>query len=99
MEEAKIRRQPPEKELSRQVVLIVGGGSGIGREVALLAVERGAHVVVADRDHEAAKKVAEEARGIAGKENGKQSPSTFAAAMSFAKACAIWLRPTAAWIS
>jgi rhamnose utilization protein RhaD (predicted bifunctional aldolase and dehydrogenase)/NAD(P)-dependent dehydrogenase (short-subunit alcohol dehydrogenase family) len=70
LEEAKIRRQPPEKELSRQVVLIVGGGGGIGREVALLAAERGAHVVVADRDHEAAKKVADEVRVIAGKENG-----------------------------
>ena len=50
LEEAKIRRQPPEKELSRRIVLVVGGGSGIGREVALLAAERGAHVVVADRD-------------------------------------------------
>jgi rhamnose utilization protein RhaD (predicted bifunctional aldolase and dehydrogenase)/NAD(P)-dependent dehydrogenase (short-subunit alcohol dehydrogenase family) len=70
LEEAKIRRQPPEKELSRHVVLIVGGGSGIGREAALLAAERGAHVVVADRDHEAAKKVAEEAKGFAGKEGG-----------------------------
>jgi rhamnose utilization protein RhaD (predicted bifunctional aldolase and dehydrogenase)/NAD(P)-dependent dehydrogenase (short-subunit alcohol dehydrogenase family) len=70
LEEAKIRRQPQEKELSRHVVLIVGGGSGIGREAALLAAERGAHVVVADRDHEAAKKVAEEAKGIAGKEGG-----------------------------
>jgi rhamnose utilization protein RhaD (predicted bifunctional aldolase and dehydrogenase)/NAD(P)-dependent dehydrogenase (short-subunit alcohol dehydrogenase family) len=69
LEEAKIRRQPPEKELSRQVVLIVGGGSGIGREVALLAAERGAHVVVADRDHEAAKNVAEEAKALAGKES------------------------------
>ena len=70
LEEAKIRRQPPEKELSRRVVLIVGGGSGIGREVALLAAERGAHVVVADRDHDAAKKVAEEAKAVAGKESG-----------------------------
>ncbi len=68
LEEAKIRRQPPEKELSRRVVLIVGGGSGIGREAALLAAERGAHVVVADRDGEAAKEVAEEAKAIAGKE-------------------------------
>jgi len=68
LEEAKIQRQPPEKELSRRVVLIVGGGSGIGREAALLAAERGAHVVVADRDADAAKKVAEEARAIAGKE-------------------------------
>ena len=48
----------------------MGGGSGIGREVALLAAERGAHVVVADRDHEAAKKVAEEARALAGQEGG-----------------------------
>jgi rhamnose utilization protein RhaD (predicted bifunctional aldolase and dehydrogenase)/NAD(P)-dependent dehydrogenase (short-subunit alcohol dehydrogenase family) len=68
LEEAKIRRQPPEKELSRQVVLIVGGASGIGREAALLAAGRGAHVVIADRDSEAAKKVAEEAKTIAGKE-------------------------------
>jgi rhamnose utilization protein RhaD (predicted bifunctional aldolase and dehydrogenase)/NAD(P)-dependent dehydrogenase (short-subunit alcohol dehydrogenase family) len=70
LEEAKIRRQPPEKELSRHVVLIVGGGSGIGREAVLLAAQRGAHVVVADRDHEAAQKVAEEAKDIAGKEAG-----------------------------
>ena len=68
LEEAKIRRQPAEKELSRQVVLVVGGGSGIGRESALLAAERGAHVVVADRDVEAAKKVVDETRAIAGKE-------------------------------
>jgi rhamnose utilization protein RhaD (predicted bifunctional aldolase and dehydrogenase)/NAD(P)-dependent dehydrogenase (short-subunit alcohol dehydrogenase family) len=69
LEEAKIRRQPPEKELSRQIVLVVGGGSGIGRETALLAAERGAHVVVADRDSLAAHSVAEEARVIAGKES------------------------------
>jgi rhamnose utilization protein RhaD (predicted bifunctional aldolase and dehydrogenase)/NAD(P)-dependent dehydrogenase (short-subunit alcohol dehydrogenase family) len=68
LEEAKIRRQPPEKELSRRVVLIVGGGSGIGREVALLAAERGAHIVVADRDVAGAEKVAEEVRLLAGKE-------------------------------
>ncbi len=37
LEEAKIRRQPPEKELSRRVALVVGGASGIGREVARLA--------------------------------------------------------------
>src|ERR1700744_6380407 len=39
LEEAKIRRQPAEKELSRQVAVIVGGGSGIGREAARLAAE------------------------------------------------------------
>jgi rhamnose utilization protein RhaD (predicted bifunctional aldolase and dehydrogenase)/NAD(P)-dependent dehydrogenase (short-subunit alcohol dehydrogenase family) len=69
LEEAKIRRQSPEKELSRKVALIVGGGSGIGREVALLAAERGAHVVIADRDVKGAEAVAEEAKTIAGKES------------------------------
>jgi rhamnose utilization protein RhaD (predicted bifunctional aldolase and dehydrogenase)/NAD(P)-dependent dehydrogenase (short-subunit alcohol dehydrogenase family) len=68
LEEAKIRRQPAEKELSRQVALVVGGGSGIGREVALLAAERGAHVVVADRDHDSAARVVEEVKAIIGKE-------------------------------
>jgi rhamnose utilization protein RhaD (predicted bifunctional aldolase and dehydrogenase)/NAD(P)-dependent dehydrogenase (short-subunit alcohol dehydrogenase family) len=74
LEEAKIRRQPAEKELSRQVALVVGGGSGIGREVALLAAERGAHVVVADRDQEGAARVAEEAKKISGKESTVASP-------------------------
>ncbi len=68
LEEAKIRRQPPEKQLSRKIALIVGGGSGIGREVALLAAQRGAHVVVADRDLAAAEAVAAEARSASGKE-------------------------------
>jgi rhamnose utilization protein RhaD (predicted bifunctional aldolase and dehydrogenase)/NAD(P)-dependent dehydrogenase (short-subunit alcohol dehydrogenase family) len=68
LEEAKIRRQPLEKELSRRVALIVGGGSGIGREVALLAAERGAHVMVADRDEKGAEAVAAETAAISGKE-------------------------------
>lgn len=69
LEEAKIRRQPPEKELSRRVALIVGGGSGIGREVVLLAAERGALVMVADRDVKGAESVANEAAAIYGKES------------------------------
>jgi rhamnose utilization protein RhaD (predicted bifunctional aldolase and dehydrogenase)/NAD(P)-dependent dehydrogenase (short-subunit alcohol dehydrogenase family) len=68
MEEAKIRRQPPEKELSRQIVLIVGGGSGIGREAARLAAERGAHVMIADRDAGAAAKVETELGSVTSKE-------------------------------
>jgi rhamnose utilization protein RhaD (predicted bifunctional aldolase and dehydrogenase)/NAD(P)-dependent dehydrogenase (short-subunit alcohol dehydrogenase family) len=68
LEEAKIRRQPPEKELSRKIALVVGGGSGIGREVALLAAERGAHVMIADRDVTGVENVAEEVRAVAGKE-------------------------------
>jgi rhamnose utilization protein RhaD (predicted bifunctional aldolase and dehydrogenase)/NAD(P)-dependent dehydrogenase (short-subunit alcohol dehydrogenase family) len=69
LEEAKIRRRPPEKELSRRILMVVGGGSGIGREVALLAAERGAHIIVADRDTKAAEAVCAEARSIAGKES------------------------------
>ena len=57
-----------EKELSRHILLIVGGGSGIGREVVRLGAERGAHVAVADRDLEGAAKSAGQAIAIAGKE-------------------------------
>jgi len=68
LEEAKIQRQPPEKELSRRIALIVGGGSGIGREVAILAALRGAHIIIADRDTKGAEAVSDEAKAIAGKE-------------------------------
>jgi rhamnose utilization protein RhaD (predicted bifunctional aldolase and dehydrogenase)/NAD(P)-dependent dehydrogenase (short-subunit alcohol dehydrogenase family) len=69
LEEAKIRRQPSEKELSRQICLVVGGGNGVGRETVLLAAHRGAQVVVADKDIEAAKAVTSEAQQIGGKES------------------------------
>ncbi len=60
LEDAKLRRQPPEKELSRRVAIIFGGASGIGREVARLAAARGAHVVVADRNEHARARIATE---------------------------------------
>ena len=68
LEDAKIRRQPAEKELSRQIALVVGGRHGIGREEALLAAERGAHVIIAGSDMERAPGVTEEVRAISGKE-------------------------------
>lgn len=68
LEEAKIRRQPPEKELSRYIAIIVGGASGIGRCAALLAAQRGAHVIVADRDMTGAEATAKEVQAIAGRE-------------------------------
>ncbi len=68
LEEAKIRRQPPEKELSRHVAFIVGGGSGIGRECALLAAGRGAHVVVGDRDASALASIEAELVKLVGRE-------------------------------
>ncbi|HEX4168113.1 MAG TPA: bifunctional rhamnulose-1-phosphate aldolase/short-chain dehydrogenase [Bryobacteraceae bacterium] len=61
LEEAKLQRMPPEAEFSRKILVVVGGGSGIGREVALLLARKGAHIVVADMNEEAAKAVAGEA--------------------------------------
>jgi NAD(P)-dependent dehydrogenase (short-subunit alcohol dehydrogenase family) len=68
LEEAKLLRMPAEAEFSRKIALIIGGASGIGREVALLLAHRGAHVVVADFDHPGAKKVADEAGAAASPE-------------------------------
>ncbi len=59
LEEAKLRRMPPEKELARQIIAVVGGGSGIGREVALRLASEGAHVVCVDKDGPAASATAE----------------------------------------
>jgi rhamnose utilization protein RhaD (predicted bifunctional aldolase and dehydrogenase)/NAD(P)-dependent dehydrogenase (short-subunit alcohol dehydrogenase family) len=64
LEEAKLQRMPPEAEFSRKIVLVVGGGSGIGREVVLLLARKGAHVVVADMNEQAIKEVAAEAAKI-----------------------------------
>jgi NAD(P)-dependent dehydrogenase (short-subunit alcohol dehydrogenase family) len=64
LEEAKIRRQPAEKEFSRRIALVVGGASGIGREVAHIAAARGAHVMIADRDVEGAAHVAEDLKSV-----------------------------------
>jgi len=59
LEEAKLRRMPPEKELARQVIAVVGSGSGIGREVALRLANEGAHIVCVDKDGAAARSTAQ----------------------------------------
>jgi rhamnose utilization protein RhaD (predicted bifunctional aldolase and dehydrogenase)/NAD(P)-dependent dehydrogenase (short-subunit alcohol dehydrogenase family) len=68
LEEAKLQRMPPELEFSRKVIVVVGGGSGIGRSTALKLAKRGAHVVVADRDEKAVETVAEEVGTISSAE-------------------------------
>jgi rhamnulose-1-phosphate aldolase/alcohol dehydrogenase len=60
LEEAKLRRMPPENELARKVVLIVGAGSGIGKELAIRVAGAGGHVVSADLVADAAQQTAHE---------------------------------------
>jgi rhamnulose-1-phosphate aldolase/alcohol dehydrogenase len=60
LEEAKLRRMPPEKELARRVILVVGAGSGIGKELAHRVAGEGAQVVSADLSSEAAAETAKE---------------------------------------
>jgi len=64
LEEAKLQRMPPERELSRRVFVVVGAGSGIGREAALLIARKGGHLVAADQNLTAAEEVANEAGGL-----------------------------------
>jgi rhamnulose-1-phosphate aldolase/alcohol dehydrogenase len=60
LEEAKLRRMPAEKELARQVVLVIGAGSGIGKETAHRLAREGAHIVCVDLNAEAASSTAKE---------------------------------------
>ncbi len=58
LEEAKLKRMPPEQEFAREVVVIIGAGSGIGAATAHRVAREGAHVVCADLDLDAAKATA-----------------------------------------
>lgn len=60
LEEAKLQRMPAEKELARQIICVVGAGSGIGKEVAHRIVKEGAHVVCVDLNKGVAESTARE---------------------------------------
>ena len=65
LEEAKLKRMPAEKELARQIAVVVGAGSGIGREVTARLIREGAVVAALDLDGRAAQATADDilARG------------------------------------
>ena len=60
LEEAKLKRMPAEKELARQVIIVVGAGSGIGKETAHRLVREGAHIVCVDLNADSANATAKE---------------------------------------
>jgi NAD(P)-dependent dehydrogenase (short-subunit alcohol dehydrogenase family) len=68
LEEAKLQRMPPEKEFSRKIALVVGAGSGIGRDVLLQLARKGAHVVAADVNHSSAESAAKDAAALSNAE-------------------------------
>ncbi|WP_414661412.1 bifunctional rhamnulose-1-phosphate aldolase/short-chain dehydrogenase [Horticoccus sp. 23ND18S-11] len=60
LEEAKLKRMPAEKELARQVIVVIGAGSGIGKETAHRLVKEGAHLVCVDLNEASAQATAKE---------------------------------------
>jgi rhamnose utilization protein RhaD (predicted bifunctional aldolase and dehydrogenase)/NAD(P)-dependent dehydrogenase (short-subunit alcohol dehydrogenase family) len=86
LEEAKLRRMPPERELSRKIALVVGGGSGIGREVALEIARRGGHVVVADQNVAAAESTCGDTRKLSSPEMAVAAALDLSARASIATA-------------
>jgi rhamnulose-1-phosphate aldolase/alcohol dehydrogenase len=60
LEEAKLKRMPPQKEFARNVMIVIGAGSGIGKATAHRVAKEGAHVICADLSEEAARATAQE---------------------------------------
>lgn len=48
------------RQLTGSRVLITGGGSGLGRQMGVQAARRGAHIIIWDRDRDAAERVRDE---------------------------------------
>jgi len=68
LEEAKLKRQPPEKEMARKVVMLIGAGPGIGGEIAKRLLGEGACVILADLNPSLVADAVESLGGQFGKE-------------------------------
>lgn len=60
MENFKLTLLPPEKEFSRQVVLVTGGSRGIGKSICQEFLHEGANVIMTDIDKERLEQAREE---------------------------------------
>ncbi len=60
LEEAKLKRMPPDREFARSIAVVVGAGSGIGKGTAMKLALEGAHVVCADLNLQAAQQTAQD---------------------------------------
>lgn len=60
LEEAKLKRMPAEQEMARKIVVVVGAGSGIGKDTVERLIKDGTTVAALDLDTTAAKATADE---------------------------------------
>jgi rhamnulose-1-phosphate aldolase/alcohol dehydrogenase len=66
LEEAKLRRMPPEREFARQIALVTGAAQGIGRATAAKLAKLGACVVLLDLNADKLEEALQEVSGAAG---------------------------------
>jgi NAD(P)-dependent dehydrogenase (short-subunit alcohol dehydrogenase family) len=86
LEEAKLQRMPEEAEFSRKIVMVIGGASGIGREVVLSLARKGAHIVVADFDGAGAERAAKDGAAASSREQVVHTRADLSKAESLAEA-------------
>jgi len=69
LEEAKLKRMPPEKDMSGQIAVVTGGASGIGKATAKRMIALGAHVALLDINEEGLAKTVVELQATATSKN------------------------------